>query len=260
MTLDRVRALWRKENIEIRRNKLVLGAMAVMPIIFVAMILVSDYFLLKAGAGKGPKGFVPPAALSQLGPRAALAVLLNDQYMFYLLMMPVILPTMIAAYSVIGEKQARTLEPLLATPLTTGELLLAKAWAAALPSTLITWLAYGLTAGGIYLLGGSELATHALRPLWLLGFLLLGPLLALFSALLALIISTRVTDARVAQGIAGMTVLPLVGIGTYVILANKYLTLQAVLIGAFVLVPLDLALWALAIRIFGRESIICRWK
>lgn len=260
MALDRVRALWRKENIEIRRNKLVLGAMAAMPIIFVAMILVSDYFLLKAGAGKGLKGFVAPAALAHLGPRGALAVLLNDQYMFYLLMMPVILPTMIAAYSVIGEKQARTLEPLLATPLTTGELLLAKAWAAALPSTLITWIAYGATAGGIYLLGGAELATHALRPLWLLGFLLLGPLLALFSALLALIISTRVTDVRVAQGIAGMTVLPLVGVGTYVILANKYLTLMAVLIGIAAFVPLDLALLGLAIRLFGRESIICRWK
>ena len=260
MALDRVRALWRKENIEIRRNKMVLGAMAAMPVIFVAMILVSDYFLLNAGAGKEPKGFVPPAALAHLGPRGALAVLLNDQYMFYLLMMAIILPTMIAAYSVIGEKQARTLEPLLATPLTTGELLMAKAWAAALPSTLITWIAYGLTAGGIYLVGGVELGMHALRPLWLLGFLLLGPLLALFSALLALIISTRVTDVRVAQGLAGMTVLPLVGVGTYVILANKYLTLDAVLIGIAALVPLDLALLGLAVKTFGRESIICRWK
>ena len=33
----------------------------------------------------------------------------------------------VAAYAVIGEKQARTLEPLLATPLTTFELLAAKA-------------------------------------------------------------------------------------------------------------------------------------
>ena len=39
----------------------------------------------------------------------------------------------VAAHSVIGEKQARTLEPLLATPLKTSELLAAKVISAAIP-------------------------------------------------------------------------------------------------------------------------------
>ena len=44
----------------------------------------------------------------------------------------------VAAHSVIGEKQARTLEPLLATPLKTSELLAAKVISAAIPACSLT--------------------------------------------------------------------------------------------------------------------------
>ena len=90
-----------------------------------------------------------------------------------------------------------------------------------MPATLIGWASYGATVAGIYAVAGYGVFLQAVRPMWTVGFALLTPLLALFSALAALMISTRVNDVRVAQGIAGVGVLPLVGLATYVILAGK---------------------------------------
>ena len=55
----------------------------------------------------------------------------------------------LAAHAVIGEKQARTLEPLLATPVSTGELLVAKMLGALLPTLVISLAGLGLYLGGI---------------------------------------------------------------------------------------------------------------
>jgi ABC-2 type transport system permease protein len=255
----RVMALWAKERAEIRRNKLILATMASLPLILVATVLGTDLMLVAAAADKPPK-FVAPAALAHLDPTSALLVLMNDQYMFYLLMTPMIIPTMIAAHAVIGEKQARTLEPLLATPIATWEILAAKALAAAVPATIIGWISYGITVIGIAAICDAAVFLQSVRPLWLVGFALLTPLLALFSTLFALAVSTRVQDLRTAQGIAGIAVLPLIGLGTYLLLAKAYLALPTLLIGAALLLPLDALLLWIAVKLFSREDIICRWK
>ena len=49
----------------------------------------------------------------------------------------------LAAHAVVGEKQARTLEPLLATPITTFELLVAKVLGALLPTLVISFAGLG---------------------------------------------------------------------------------------------------------------------
>ena len=51
-----------------------------------------------------------------------------------------ILPTAIASYSIVGEKVEKSLEPLLATPTTDGELLLGKSIAAFLPPLIATYI------------------------------------------------------------------------------------------------------------------------
>ena len=70
------------------------------------------------------------------------------------LLMPMILPSIIAAYSIVGEKTNHTLEPLLATPVKTWELLTAKMLASFIPSMVLTWL-----AGSIFVVGVRAGAT-----------------------------------------------------------------------------------------------------
>jgi ABC-2 type transport system permease protein len=59
-----------------------------------------------------------------LDAEAAIQASLFQQFLVLLVLSPVAASMSLAAASVVGEKQARTLEPLLATPITTFELLL----------------------------------------------------------------------------------------------------------------------------------------
>ena len=57
-----------------------------------------------------------------------------NAFSFFFVILAGILPISIGAYSIVGEKLERTLEPLLVTPTTDGEILLGKVIAAFLPS------------------------------------------------------------------------------------------------------------------------------
>jgi ABC-2 type transport system permease protein len=256
---QRIRAVLRKELVELRKNKMVIGAMASLPLIFVTLMLVMNALVPIDPAAK-VRGFVPPPALAGLSAGLALRILLNEQFMFYQLLVPMILPTVIAAHSVIGEKQARTLEPLLATPVRTSELLAAKILAAVLPAVLLGWLSYSVALVGVRLTSGSTVASFLYRPMWSLSMLGVAPLLALFTASVAVCISSRVNDARTAQAISGTAVVPVIAAGMAVLLGKRVLTTSFVLGVAATLVPLDLLLLALAGKLFQRETILIRWR
>ncbi len=77
----------------------------------------------------GRSGNISPDALSGL-----LSVL--NALAFFFIIGAGSLPTAIASYSIIGEKQGQSLEPLLATPTTDSEILLGKSIGALLPPWL----------------------------------------------------------------------------------------------------------------------------
>jgi len=76
----------------------------------------------------------------ELNAEAAIQASLFQQFLVLLVLSPVAASMSLAAASVVGEKQARTLEPLLATPITTFELLLAKVLGAFHPALVLSIL------------------------------------------------------------------------------------------------------------------------
>jgi ABC-2 type transport system permease protein len=68
---------------------------------------------------------------------AALPGLLNS-FSFFFVIVAATVPTGIASYSIVGEKVEKSLEPLLATPTTDGEILLGKSIAAFIPPIAAT--------------------------------------------------------------------------------------------------------------------------
>ena len=56
--------------------------------------------------------------LAQLPPAAAAEAFFFQQFLLLFLVAPIVGAVSLAAYSVVGEKQGRTLEPLLTTPIT----------------------------------------------------------------------------------------------------------------------------------------------
>jgi len=198
--------------------------------------------------------------LQGLSPTEALQVLIIDQIMVLYMQAPLFIPLTIASYSIIGEKQLRTLEPLLATPIRTWELLAAKSIAAAVPGILVSWLSY-LAFVLVARLSVSQVVIWALLgPTWLLAFLLVVPLFALLAVGTGVIASSRTNDPRAAQQLGAVVILPIAAILFAQVFGFIRLDVTYVLLLAAVVAVADAGLLWLAVRLFDRETILTRWR
>jgi ABC-2 type transport system permease protein len=166
----------------------------------------------------------------------------------------------LASHSVIGEKQSRALEPLLATPVTTTELLLSKVLAAALPALALEVIAFALYLAGIRLLAAPGVFGVLVSPRTFLVVLLLGPLATLIALQLAVIASSRAGDPRTAQQIGTIVILPIVGILVAQGIGLFWLTVPVILIAAGALFAAWVVLLLFGAAVFDRERILTRWK
>jgi len=237
---DRIRAVLRKEFREYRRNKLVVITMAVLPIVFLVLPIVAVLSL-------------PPTA--SLG---AVNAIVGQSSLFFLLV-PLILPTTIAAYTVIGEREQGTLEPVLTTPATDREILVAKALAAILPAIVLAWLLFALFQL-IARLGGNRLVIDRIsRPEEFAAQIALVPVLAVFAIWVGMAISARSTDIRVAQQLSGLATLPAVGLVALVSYGVITPGVSSDVGVALILAAIDVVGWRATVRLFDRERLLTRF-
>lgn len=188
-------------------------------------------------------------------------IFMMNQFMIMFLMMPLMIPVAIAAYSIVGEKTTRSLEPLLASPITTLELLTGKALASALPAIVITWLCFAVFILLMPLVGASQgVITYVTGPIWIIAIIIIGPLMAIASVNLAVIISSRVNDPRVAEQMAGVLIIPLLAVLFGQLAGIVILDMRLMIISIFSMIILDIILILLGSRLFQRETILTRWK
>ena len=266
--MDKIITIIGKERSEVFKNKMVLFSVLFLPLILAVIPLVMLFAFRQAGADPAMAAELNDPEIAALAGAmcaelsAADCTLVYTLNLFVLMFMilPVAIPVTIAAYSIVGEKTTRSLEPLLATPITTVELLTAKIVAAIVPAILATWLAFA-----IFLVGAALLAPPAVFGAffgihWLLAILVVAPLLTLLAACVAVIVSSRVSDPRVAEQLASVVILPLIllviGQAVGLILIDR----QVMVLLAVVVLVLDVGLVYLAVRLFQRETILTRWK
>lgn len=167
----------------------------------------------------------------------------------------------VAAHSVIGEKQARTLEPLLATPVTTFELLAAKVIGAALPGIALMAACFAVYVGAVAIFAERGVWMMLLTARSLALVFVMGPLAAVLGLQLAVCASSRVNDARTAQQLGALiVVLPIAALQIGQFLTGAVLTARTILAIALLLCAGNAILMSIAIRLFDRESILTRWK
>lgn len=264
--MNKVWVLVRKEWSEVFKNRFVLFAVAFMPLLFTAIPLVTLYSMRTSGDLSDTIGMSDmPAQFAQMcgeglsGGECGQYFLLV-QFLILFMMMPVIIPVTIASYSIVGEKRTHTLEPLLATPITTIELLSGKALAAVLPAMAATWGSFALFGIGAALMTGPAVVGKLLAPLWLLAIFMVGPLLSVAAVSIAVMVSSRVNDPRVAEQLSALVVLPLVGLLLSQAFGLIFIDQTVILWMAIILVVIDAGLLALATQLFQRETILTRWK
>ena len=191
------------------------------------------------------------------------AVVQASMFQYFLLLLvlaPITCSISVASDSIVSEKQARALEPLLATPITTAELVGAKVMGALLPAVAMIGVTLVLYFGAIAVLArdGVLAAVLSLRSLALV--LLVGPLASLAALQLAVCVSSRVSDARTAQQVGALVILPVVGLFIAQMVGGLSLTLPVLLAVALALAVVNAVLLWVAVHIFDRESILTRWR
>jgi ABC-2 type transport system permease protein len=263
--MKKINTIMRKEWAEVFKNRMVLFTVIFMPLMLTAIPLAILYTTRGSVDAEMMGGDLPeqmnalcPADLSAAD---CFQVFMVSQFMIMFMLLPLIIPATIAAYSIVGEKTTRSLEPLLATPITTIELLLGKALAAIIPAVLATFGAFAIFAVGAFILiPNRQLFLALMDARWLLAVILVGPLMALMAVSFSMMVSSRVNDPRVAEQFSMVIILPVLAVffgqiaGLFVV--NSFL----VLVAAAVLVVLDALLIYFAVHMFQREAILTRWK
>lgn len=261
--MHKVLVILQKEWLEIKQQRGLLLSVLLPPLLLTLLPLGVAYGLTQT-PGNLDKGF-PPAitdpALVGLSDIELGQAIIGQQFSILFLLLPLIIPSVIAAYSIVGEKTNKTLEPLLATPMRTWELLLGKSLAALIPAVAITWL-----CGAIFIAGIAQVAVSSrvfaaiISSGWLVILVLCTPLLALIAIAAMVVVSSRVSDPRTAQQLTGVVIIPVMlvffGQLTGVLVLNPALALGAS--GMLVLLA-ALAIW-IATRMFQREAILTRWR
>ena len=228
-----------------RRMCAVIYATVALPLIVgVGFPLIIDYSL-----NRGAKSLTAAAAPG-----------LMDSFSMWFIIGATVIPTAIASYSLVGEKIQKSLEPMLATPMTDGDILLGK-----IISGLLIPVA-ALYAGSISYMALMDYFSRGVLdylyyPNWQIGAILLAaPLAALLSVELNVIISSRLTDVRSAQQLGSLLMLPFLGIflGSELKLFVLDSTTLVVLAGA--LAVIDVGAFFVAKATFQREEILTRWR
>ena len=261
-----VLAVLENEWSQLVRNRVVIFTTLVPPVLLVmlavvVLIMASIIEVDERDLGRLAGAVIPGLEGVKLSGVDSLRATLLNPFLVLFQVIPLVVPITIAGYSIVGEKQQRSLEPLLASPIQTWELLLAKALAAAIPGIMSTWWGFA-----IFLFAGKIVASDKvynnvlLSPTWLLSIVLIAPLLTLFAVGMGVIISSRAKEPSSAQQLGSLVILPVIGMLVAQVAGFVQVSVSFIVGLAIGIALLDVALLFVSIKLFRREEILTNWS
>jgi ABC-type transport system involved in multi-copper enzyme maturation permease subunit len=166
---------------------------------------------------------------------------------------PISISLVIALETFVGEKERRSLEPLLSTPLTNLQLYIGKTLAATLPPLMGSYLGIIVYLVSLYFNIGW------VPPIGLLVLVLvLTTVQALVMVAGAVVVSSQTTSVRAANLLASFIVVPmalLIQVEALIMFWARYNVLWTIILG---LVTANVLLVRMGVRIFNREELLGR--
>ncbi|MDS0525405.1 ABC transporter permease subunit [Clostridium sp. SHJSY1] len=229
------KALINKDINEIVSSKRVIMPMIIVPIILIVVIPIG-MFISTIFIGNDSSMLIKMAPLLKKLPSeyaaytsSQLLIKVTVNYMFpsYFLIIPIMCSGIIGASSFVGEREHKTLESLLYTPISMEQLLRAKILGVFLPSyavTLISFIVFGIIVniGGFVYFGGLIFPDIK----WLIIILWIAPAMNLVSLIFTVMVSAKSESFQEAQQVSGLLVIPvaliLVGQVTGVLLLSNF--------------------------------------
>jgi ABC-type Na+ efflux pump permease subunit len=267
MNRDRIAAVVRKDWLELLRNRQALMPVLIVPLIFVVIFPAAIILLARSGmlADQGdlqnlleifPSELIPAGYDdTQATVHLALTYMLGPLF----LIIPIMLGSITSASSFVGEKERRTLEGLLYTPITNRELVMAKVLVSLIPSVVFTWIAFVICTIVVNVLGWPLFdAWFFPNAVWLVMVVLLAPLIAFLSVLLIVAVSQRSSTMQSAQGASVFLILPVIAMVASQSAGLVFFDAWLVLVASAIVAVLDLILfWLIATRV-NREQLLLR--
>jgi len=268
-----IRAMIRKDLQQVRQNRMIWLPMILVPallnvILPLVMVLLpslatSSSQSVNSSDLEGLLKILPAEVQRLLAGFTAreLWVYVSANYMFapMFLIVPMMVSSILAADSVVGERERKTLEGLLYTPMTDSEIFVAKVLYSFMPACLVSvasFLAYALVVNlaGYRVMGRLFFPTAGWWPLvfWL------GPAVSAIGLGASVLISSKAKTFMQAQQTSGLLVLPIVflmlGQTAGLFFLSAWLT---IIVGLFAWV---IGLWLVWVgaRTFARGELVAR--
>lgn len=233
-----------------KKNKYILYSLIALPFVMGLLLPAITIFSLQAEASS-----LTEAQLIET------ATVFIELFTTYFVIIAAVLPTIIASYSFVGEKLEKSLEPLLATPTTDGELLFGKSLAAFIPCVGATYIGALIFVITIDAWSTINLGVFLVPNVyWAIIMGVVTPLACVLSVEANVLISSRVNDIRAAQQLGAFVILPIILVMVFASTVQTFplVTLALILSGGLALA--DVVMFYLSKATFQREEILTKWK
>ncbi|HLE74663.1 MAG TPA: ABC transporter permease subunit [Candidatus Bathyarchaeia archaeon] len=272
MRIQKAMLVFRKDWREVSRNWQVILPIVVIPFMFSVLLPVLLVLIpsLAATPGTSLGGFETMIQNLPKHVQDELAGMTDQQVMVYImslyffapffLIIPLMASSVIASDSFAGEKERKTIEALLATPISDSELFLGKILVSFIPSMMVTVVSFIIYSTVVDLFSFAIFNGRLLLPnlVWILLIFGLAPTVALASIGLTVMISAKVKGFREAQQISVILLIPILalvfGQVTGAIIFGPVVV--TALIGFFAII--DLAVFKIGVKLFKREEILSK--
>jgi ABC-2 type transport system permease protein len=236
------------------------GPMLGVPIFFAIVLPVFTFYVIIYGA---PSAIARIASLPTTPSILKSATTVTFMQYFVInvlgpifLTMPILTATVIAADSFSGEKERKTSEALLATPVKVSEMLLGKILASFIPTVLLTAVVFTIYGYVANYMAFRSFGSYILPTTpWLLMFAT-SPFLALVAIGVIVLISSKVRGVKEAQQISTLLILPVLIIPFTSILGIATLDSRFFIYTIVILALLGALILYVGVKSFKKESIL----
>ena len=270
MNMSKAWLVFKKDWMEIKRNWQVLLPIIIVPIIF-SVILPAVVLGISSVPDTNSSGdfqtlidILPADVQAQLAGFSPTQIVIYIMVLYFFapffLIIPIMASSVIGSDSFAGERERKTIEALLATPISDSELLMGKILVSFIPAMAITFASFGIYTVVVDSITYGMFNGMLLLPNLNFLIMILGvaPTLALCSIGLTVIISAKVKGFKEAQQISVVLLLPVLGL-VFAQISGLLILGPLVLVALIaILVGVDVAVFYVGVHIFQREEILSK--
>ncbi len=272
MNWNNVLTIAKKDWIEVRQNKSVVGTMFIVPLIFIILMPLAIILIPSSSPDAAQQMFQDPdlaGFMSRLPDfitkaiegldmtQAGIVLFLGYMFAPFFLIMPLMFASVIAAEAFAGERERKTIEALLYTSATDTELFLGKVLAAFVPAFLVTLFAFAVY---ILVVNGASYPIMGRiwfpLPSWYPLIFWVSPAISVLAIAITVMISARVQTFMEAYQSSAALVILVMGLLIGQMAGVVYLSVGVGMALGAVLWIIDAVLIRIIVRTFTRPRLL----